>query len=1090
MVSMPPDTPLQSDCEDSITEVIPFRNNDIYESGIHDSYYDKSRPRSRPISSYSDSTTVVPRIVITPTAEDNEKRRASLTNYENVIERQYDSFGKLTTKLNQICSSDVKKSEVTSNEMSQKIELNFDFDKNQILKHEPINQLNSLPNKSNCEDDRILQHNHELDNLQSETDSETEENDSHSEKSLKEVIKAYERTRHDSLFEIEDIQEPEIHSDDESADIIEFIIDNSGDATSNCDTVEFNDHLSVIFEEDEHLQSRRMKLDSICSSNSSATLACDENIGSKHFDSESEEYEEEENGEEEDDGCTVESDNGKDKQQNNQLKSDSDNDCDNEQEDNNDDDQSTSVTVRLPLRLSFSRSSNGEELTTVMVGKSEIHVEENVSSCKTPAMYDSSPDVSVSISLPPRSRPTYSQQSSADSSNDKILDNDNYADEDSEVSVSVSVSLPLRHCTLSPAPYWPAFTRQQTLSPVPVNHEDFEYQRWDRGFSVESSTNVPNPKKYNQKPSENINQEHIANSGENISNVRENCSNTKLDDSHFKADYLYADKDSSNRQNHNSNDFEPENLLVRGKIAAFETIPKYRKVEFHRQNACTSFIGPNERRNTEYEKDVGYDEQKEYRNDYKDNAEHKEVFDNNQALYMNSHQLEPQTSKSDSLSYTKVSARASTPNYESYIANEYIIVQSTPQFIQPEFVESHQPQYELHTEYSQSHEINFEQQSANLENDFKVNLSVSQKIAAFEQPASFTPTKIDAHQQITTARKSNNSNSVGNRFLAQVNENQIQALDKSHAQRIHESQSEFRCSSDFQKNHNAKLNKLSYMQRSTLDESEIEETDSGVDIHRQISEDIDTESECYSELRKMSQYVRAQTHSRLFNILQEYVSDVSDTEKPKVNEVVVPLSRPKKIVHNVSITRKQNPELVTQAETKSERRERLFLNHNSSSIDADNPSSSASPSCISPTLSVNEKLIDELVHSVLQQTKRGNLRNIPIDKIQAAARCALLQQQEENDSCDTYSSFDSTPAVTPQEFHDDYYDSDADRNVDIFPSKAFKHLQEQSMNGRKKLWAARCPRVLSSKTVNSDLSRVTETRESQTPERDQHYVYN
>lgn len=283
------------------------------------------------------------------------------------------------------------------------------------------------------------------------------------------------------------------------------------------------------------------------------------------------------------------------------------------------------------------------------------------------------------------------------------------------------------------------------------------------------------------------------------------------------------------------------------------------------------------------------------------------------------------------------------------------------------------------------------------------------------------------------------------------------------------------------------------MYLSPFDESELEETDSGVDINRRVSEDVDTESECYSELRKLTRYERAATHSRLFKILQEYEKEVSDAEKTKTEEeIIMPLSRPKKIVHNVSITRRQNPELAKQAETMADRRERLQLNYNSSSIDNDNASSSASPSCASPasSVSVNEKLIDELVHSVLQQTKRRNLQNIPIEKIQAAARRALIQQNDENDSCDTYSSFDSTPALTPHEFHDDCDDSDSDRHTDILPSKAFKHLQEQSISGRRyKSWAARCPRVLSSKTVNSDLSRVTETRESQSPEREHQYVY-
>ncbi|XP_055302930.1 uncharacterized protein LOC129568711 [Sitodiplosis mosellana] len=1073
-VSMPPDTPLQSDCEDSIAEAVPLQNDDIYESCIYDSYYDRSPPKSRPVSCYSDSSTIVPRIVVTPTQEDNEKRRASMTNYENLTEKmanQNKAFEKLTSKLNQIYTieDDANKTELKCDENND-----LNSDQKPIFNNQPT-LPSPLSNKStNFENSKILQHSQELDSSQSESDSETEQNDSHSEQHDAETFDTYDRKRNDSLYEIEDIRESELHSDDESADIIEFIIDNSGDATSNCDTVEFNDHLSVIFEEDEHLH-RRVKLDSMCSSNSSATLANEDN-GSKHFDSAEAEEEEEE--EEEEEGDDV---------------SDSD----------NEEDQSTSVTVRLPLRLSFSRSSNDEEITTVMVGKSEIQVEENVVTTKTLISEDSAPDVSVCVSLRPRSRPSYSQQSSVDTSNNKSVDDYNDNDEDSEV--SVSVSLPLRHRTLSPAPltYRP-FTRQQTLSPVLHRNDEFEYKCWNRGFSVDRSTNIPKLKESHWNPREDIFREEYK--SQDISNVDESSQNN--DECKF-----YANEDISN-ENENSVDSEhepepepePEYLSVRAKIAAFETIPISKKEEFHRQHACTSFDEPSEQdevKNT--------DVMKTQNDNNNENIERKEDFKFNQPNYI--HHLQNQSNSP--INYSSY-AETNTPNYSSYIASDYTIVQPIPQYIET------QQQYMQHTEQLQNvdNSTEEEEEDEDPENDSKANLSVQQKIAAFEQPSSCPLAKIDARHEITMAREANNVESIGHRFLTEINESQapncqtpkfdgfrVQNLNESQLQEICKSpspkvlqtpnqsvQTEPKCTSKPQSNQNTKLNKLSYMQRSTVDESEIEETDSGVDIHRQISEDIDTESECYSELRKLTRYERAQTHSRLFKILsQEYDSELSDTEKTKVEEDVVPLTRPKKIVHNVSITRKQNPELVKQAETMAERRERLHLNHNSTSIDADNPSSSASPSCVSPTSmtpSVNEKLIDELVQSVLQQTKRRNLRNIPIEKIQSAARRALIQQQEENDSC-SYSSFDSTPALTPQEFHDDYYDSDGERNMDIFPSKAFKHLQEQSVYGRKnKLWAARCPRVLSSKTVNSDLSRVTETRESQSPERDQQYGYN
>lgn len=304
-----------------------------------------------------------------------------------------------------------------------------------------------------------------------------------------------------------------------------------------------------------------------------------------------------------------------------------------------------------------------------------------------------------------------------------------------------------------------------------------------------------------------------------------------------------------------------------------------------------------------------------------------------------------------------------------------------------------------------------------------------------------------------------------------------------------------------------KLDRNSFMQKSSQDESEIDEDDSGVtsDINRPVSETDDTESECFPELKKLTRYQRAATHSRLFKLLQD-MDDVEvdeDDYSPTSNkhkeststtpsDSPTPFYRPKKIVHNVSITRKQNPDALKHAETMEERRERLSLQLKpSTSIDTDNLSSPSSP-----TPSVNEKLVEELVQSVLRQQKLKNIKNIPMEKIHAAAKKAL---QEETDSGDNTcsSSFDSTPAITPQEFKDDCDDdsdtwNSGDRRTssDILPSKAFKNLQEQSMYGRKrKLWAARCPRVLSSKTVNRDLSQVAEMPEQSSPEPHSHSPY-
>lgn len=1007
---MPSETSLHSDCGDSIhtVEAVPLRNRKIYDSlNNSGTNCDKTLARSRPVSAYSELS-AVPRIVITPTPEDNEKRRASWACYDDDSNKKssnpFDTFEMLSSKLSQLYS-------------------NGSFDCDNKANDEPKPQspvLNPSPRVSpHFSNEKFLTHSQELDSSQSESESESDNNsesesDSSAEKPYQETSEPHQRKRHDSLYEIEDIRDSEIHSDDESADIIEFIID-QGDHMSNCDTVEFNDHLSVIFEEDEHSHSRRIKMDSMCSSNSSATLANDDN-DSKHFHSDDAG---------DSDSSTVESDN------------------DNSPDSDDEDDQSTSVTVRLPLRLSFSRSSNDEEITTVMVGKSEIQVEENVSPNKTPVKEDPAPDVSVSFCLRPRSCSTISDQKSSENksfdsdSNRKSFDND----DDSEV--SVSISLPLRHRTVSPTPLTirPTFTRQQTLSPVPHNHGEFEYKVWNRGFSIERDSSVSKSIQPQTQPQ------------------------TQPQPT------IQSFRNDNYEENNDNNNEEPEHMSFRDRIAAFETIAASKKEELHRQNACTSFDEPIQEEDIKYHQEVHSNppQTDDFAMYYNNNS------DNNSYIQINSHfdQHNYEPSYEQQTSYEP--CFEAQPSYESYVTSQYTVnlePEPAPEFIDPE----QQPQFTIAEQVDEEHP----------EDDFKANLSVQQKIAAFEQPSPNEPLKIDAREEISMARETRESNqqeSIAKRFLSKVAESQSQPQNTGFDVKL--------TSESQQSNGNGTINKPTYIQHSNFVQRGLEETDSGVDIHRRGSDEIDTESECYSELRKLTRYERAATHSRLFKILQEYETDVSDVEKSKIDDDIMPFSRPKKIVHNVSITRKQNPELVKQAETMAERRERLHLSYNSSSIDADNPSSSASPSCTSPTPSVNEKLIDELVHSVLQQTKRRNLRNIPIEKIQAAARRALIQQNEENnDSCDTFSSFDSTPALTPHEFQDDYYDSDPDRHMDILPSKAFKNLQEQSTYGRRnKSWAARCPRVLSSKTVNSDLSRVTETRESQSPERDQ-YAYN
>ncbi|XP_017105570.3 protein piccolo isoform X4 [Drosophila bipectinata] len=273
------------------------------------------------------------------------------------------------------------------------------------------------------------------------------------------------------------------------------------------------------------------------------------------------------------------------------------------------------------------------------------------------------------------------------------------------------------------------------------------------------------------------------------------------------------------------------------------------------------------------------------------------------------------------------------------------------------------------------------------------------------------------------------------------------------------------------------LSRNSSTQRS---ESEIEEDDSGVtDMNRHLSE-TDTESESFPELRKMSSYQRAATHSRLFKLLHDENDLPEDPTATQADEFQLKPSR-RKIVHNVSITRKQNPSALSEAETMTQRRERLSLPlRKNTSIDADNPSTPNSPA--SPIMGpsaknqkvVSDKLVNELVQSLLLKSDSTHLRKLPMEKLQAAAKRALA---EEMDSAQN-SSLDSTPAPTPK--HDkeysDYYNSwcEASGSGDeVLPSKAFRNLQDP----RRSPWTVRCPRVLSSKTINRDLARVTESPE-------------
>lgn len=274
------------------------------------------------------------------------------------------------------------------------------------------------------------------------------------------------------------------------------------------------------------------------------------------------------------------------------------------------------------------------------------------------------------------------------------------------------------------------------------------------------------------------------------------------------------------------------------------------------------------------------------------------------------------------------------------------------------------------------------------------------------------------------------------------------------------------------------------------EEESADEDDSGVpsDHSRQIS---DSECENFPELRKMTAYQRAATHSRLFKLLQEDDDEDDDNNEPEPQPVTnKKVYNPKKIVHNVSITRRNNPNAMRDVESLEQRRQRLSLPlaYNRSS-DQDSTPSSSSASSVSPTNHVSDKLISEFVESFMKKQKHKLLRNVSMERIHTAARKALQDDLEFDSvmgSSQEVSTVSSTPAITPQEFkngYSDYYESFNRANdsgaSDADISSASRSGSDLPGLSQKRLWAVKCPRVLSSKTVNRDLSLI---RESESPE--------
>lgn len=268
-----------------------------------------------------------------------------------------------------------------------------------------------------------------------------------------------------------------------------------------------------------------------------------------------------------------------------------------------------------------------------------------------------------------------------------------------------------------------------------------------------------------------------------------------------------------------------------------------------------------------------------------------------------------------------------------------------------------------------------------------------------------------------------------------------------------------------------------------------EEDDSGVtsDMSRHISE-TDTDPECGTELRKLTPYQRASTHSRLFKLLQDECG--SEDEEGLEEE-----------------------KICVEKDSLSSRKERLSLPLQTSISDPDSMSSSSGiNSPASPT--VSDKLVKELVQSLLHKRKGRHFRKLPMDKLYAAAMRIL---QEDMDPYDTVSStsdesFRHSPICDTtanqannntainnslqnhesygENYYDycDYYNTWGNPNYysnvedslgyDILPSRAFRLLQERSQtphgfsSGVIDGLSAKCPRVLSLQDDSKDCTVV------------------
>ncbi|KAF5283518.1 hypothetical protein FQA39_LY17333 [Lamprigera yunnana] len=285
-----------------------------------------------------------------------------------------------------------------------------------------------------------------------------------------------------------------------------------------------------------------------------------------------------------------------------------------------------------------------------------------------------------------------------------------------------------------------------------------------------------------------------------------------------------------------------------------------------------------------------------------------------------------------------------------------------------------------------------------------------------------------------------------------------------------------------QLNSDATSNKYSCSRKSSVksyEDCSEEEADSGVtsDVSRHISE-VETDIDFF-ENKNMNQYQRASTHSRLFKLLQDECDNEEEEEEEEEDK------------------RSQN-----QNKNMTQRRDCLSLPLKQPGSDPESFSSSGFTSPGSPT--INDKIVNELIQSLIMK-KRGRIfNNMTMEKLQAAALRIL---QEDMDGLETLSSSEENGNLsrrgevinsTPQEcygnFNDysQYYDSWGNAEMlydgyNVLPSKAFKLLQEHSSTNKTGSMGgllAKCPRVLSNKNVQKELIKLIESQETPSPSPD------